>query len=184
MLRSWNGRSFLEAFNSANVALDASSGAWLDGGPGIGGYCYHRNEYFACGVPSELADWPICDLELIAYLLATRLWHQHWHSHSVSFLTDNESCRYLLESGRSRDPRRLQIVRLLVEEQFTGNFRLQTARITTEDNLVADALSRLGQPGKPEVFTNYCKGYGVVPTRLEIPPEFFSLQSRISTGPI
>ena len=40
------------------------------------------------------------------------------------------------------------------------------------------------QPGKLEVFTNYCRGYGVVPTRLEIPQEFFSLQSRISAGPI
>ena len=173
MLHSWNGKSFLEPFYSADVALDASSGAWFDGGPGIGGYCYHRNKYFACGVPSDLADWPICDLELVAYLLAVRLWGQHWHSYTVCFLTDNESCRFLLESGRSRDPRRLQIVRLLVEEQFVGNFRMQSARITTENNLVADALSRLGQPGKREVFSSFCEGYGVVPFRLETSAQLF-----------
>ena len=179
--RQWNGKSFLEPFYAADVSLDASSDGWTDAGPGIGGFCFVRNEFFACGVPTAIRDWPICDLELLAFLLAARLWGQHWHSHSVSFLTDNEACRYFMDNGRSRDPRRLQIARLLVEEQFVGNYRLESARITTQQNVVADALSRLGQPDKWQLFSDTCSSYGVTPSRVTVSEELFSLTSRFCT---
>ena len=72
------------------------------------------------------------------------------------------------------------MARLIVEEQFRGNYRLESARITTQQNLVADCLSRLGQPGKWLEFSAACENANVSPTRVELPPEAFSLSSRFS----
>ena len=45
-ISAWNGRSFLLPVNTADVAIDASSSGWTDGGPGLGGFCFANNQYF------------------------------------------------------------------------------------------------------------------------------------------
>ena len=175
MLGSWNGRSFLEPHHSAEITLDASSDGWPGGGPGIGCYNNITNEFVATGVPPELSAWPIADLELLAHLIALRAWDHGWYGHTISVLTDNESCRWLLQRGRSRDPRRLAMARILVARQFRGNFRLETGRISTTDNDLADSLSRLGQAGKWQGFLDRCSKWGVVPARIEVQPGWFSV---------
>ena len=170
---TWNGKSFLEPRHAADLALDASSNGWERGQPGIGAFCYFNNEYFATGVPDALLDWPIADLELVAYLLAIRAWKHLWSGMEISFLTDNEATRHLLQHGRTRIPRRLAIARAVVAEQVQGNFRISSDRISTSDNIMADALSRLAQPGKADEFKQACANANVVPVRVAVQPEWF-----------
>ena len=170
---TWNGRSFLEPLHAADLALDASSNGWDQGQPGIGAFSYFNNEYFATGVPDDLLDWPIADLELVAYLLAIRAWKHLWSGMEVSFLTDNEATRFLMQLGRTRSTRRLAIARAVVAEQVQGNFRISSDRISTTDNVLADALSRLAQPGKADEFKQTCARSNVVPVRVPVQPEWF-----------
>ena len=173
-IAAWNGRSFLLPRFSADVAIDASSTGWTDGGPGLGGFCFANNEFFATGVPAQCADWPIGDLELLAHVVALSVWGDGWAGHVVSILTDNEGCRWLLENGRTRDPRRLHMARLLVGMQFSLDFRVESARITTDQNTLADSLSRLGHGGMWGRFMEECSVNGVLPCRVSVPPETFA----------
>ena len=175
MVRGWNGRSFLEARHTGDVATDASSHNWYDGGPGLGAFSYVNNQYFATGVPAKFKNWNICDLELLVILIAVRVWGPGWAGYEVDLLTDNESCRHLLLGGKSRDSGRLAMARLIVGEQFRGGFRVSPSRITTEKNTLADALSRLGDNGKWELFHQTVAGYGAVPTRINLNPSVFNL---------
>ena len=173
----WNGRSFLVPRFTADVALDASSNGWHDGGPGIGGFCFANNEFFSTGVPPALAEWHIGDLELFAHIIALRVWGHGWGGTSVNVLTDNEGCRFLLLNGRTRDPLRLKMARCIVGLQFSGNYRIESARISTSQNVLADALSRAGDPTMLERFTSVCRSSNVRPVRVEIPPDVFDPSS-------
>ena len=168
-------RSFLLPCNTADVAIDASSSGWLDGGPGIGGFCFANNQYFATGVPSDMAGWHIGDLELVTHIVALRAWGHGWAGHVVNVLTDNEGCRHLIGNGRTRDPRRLQMARVIVGLQFRLNFRLESARISTHQNVLADALSRLGDQGMWHRFLATCTAANVLPSRIDISEDMFDI---------
>ena len=73
----------------------------------------------------------------------------------------------------------MAISRELVQLQFEGEFRFHSTRISTSDNLVADCLSRAGQPGKWQSFLAVCEQYGVAPVRREVDPEWFQLGCRV-----
>ena len=174
MVSPWNGRSFLVPVHSADISLDASSDGWLDGGPGIGGYNFVTHQFFATGVPPHMSAWYIGNLELFAYIIALSLWGNQWRGYSVHCLTDNEGVRFLLQNGRTRDPLRLKMARKIVGLQFRGGYRIESARITTEQNVVADALSRLGNADMWPRFSSICNTNGVVPCRVTVPAELFS----------
>ena len=165
----WNGRSFLVPSFSADVSVDASGHGWPGGGPGIGGYCFASHQFFATGVPAALADWHISDLELLAIVIAISIWGPGWHGYAVNILTDNEATRHLLVSGRTRDPLRLKMARHIIGLQFEGNFRVHPARITSEQNGLADALSRAGVPGMWHHFFSVCRSHNVSPSRVDVP---------------
>ena len=173
MVTPWNGRSFLVPIQSADVSLDASSDGWLDGGPGIGGYNFVTHQFFATGVPPSMATWYIGNLELFAVIIAMSIWGEEWGGHSVHLLTDNEGVRFLLQNGRSRDTLRLHMARSIVGRQFCGNYRIETSRISTEQNTLADALSRLGSPAMWPRFSEICSNNNVVPRRIAVPAEIF-----------
>ena len=172
-VRAWNGRSFLVPVYSADVALDASSDGWFSGTPGISGFCYATQEFFATGVPAEMSSWHIGNLELLAHIIALRLWGKDWRGYSVNILTDNEGCRHLINNGRTRDSLRLKMARSIVGLQFDSEFRIESARISSSQNILADALSRLGQHGMWHRFSETCNNYNVVPVRVHVPADIF-----------
>ncbi len=72
--------------------------------------------------------------------------------------------------------------------QFAGDFRLESARITTHQNTLADSLSRLGDEGMGEHFISECAANHVLPSRVPVPPETFGIvvdyeASVLPTGP-
>jgi hypothetical protein len=175
MVRNWNGKSFLEFHHTGDVSLDASSRGWYNNRPGIGAYNFSNNEFFSTGVPEELWEWDICDLELVAHVLACNTWASLWHGKKVSMLTDNEACRFFMQHGRSKCPKRLKMGRYITGLQFREDFRVFTARITTDQNTLSDCLSREGEPGKLESFFKECHQNNVSPTRRQIDPGVFKL---------
>jgi hypothetical protein len=175
MVTNRNGRSFLEFHHAGDVSLDASKTGWYGTKPGIGAYNFATNEFFSIGVPEEMEDWDICDLELAAHVLACHTWASAWRGKKVSMLTDNEACRLFMLHGRSHSPRRLIMGRSLTGLQFRSDFRVHTARITTTQNVLSDALSREGEPGKLELFYSECHKNSVLPIRLQVSPEAFKL---------
>ena len=174
-IHQWNGRSYIQFVNHGDIAVDASSDGWWSAKPGIGGYNFSSNTYFATGVPPQMEGWSIADLELLAVLIALRLWNQDWHGRRIGVLTDNEATRYFLLSGKSRSPTRLQMGRIITATMFKRHFRIQPGRISTQDNILADCLSRLADPAKSALFSSITGNYGVSPVRQEILPSMFNL---------
>merc|ERR1711994_570531 len=111
-----------------------------------------------------MSEWYIGNLELFAVIIAMSIWGKDWEGHSVHLLTDNEGVRFLLQNGRSRDTLRLHMARAIVGRQFRGNYRIETSRISTEQNTIADALSRLGSPPMWQKFSAICRINDVVPS--------------------
>ena len=172
-IEGWNGRSFLVHTQTAHLALDASKQGWYGGYPGLGAYNLVNNQFFSCGVPVEFQDWDISELELLAHIIACKVWDHDWDTAAVSIATDNEVCRWLLSNGRCRHPARLAMARLLVSRQWKGNYRINSVRVSTEENVLADALSREAMPGMWQRFLEVCSGNGVVPTRVRVEDVFF-----------
>jgi hypothetical protein len=121
-------------------------------------------------------DWDICDLELFAHVLACYTWAGTWRGKKVSMLTDNEACRFFMQFGRSKCPKRLSMGRYLTGLQFKEEFRVFTARITMDQNTLSDALSREGESGKLEAFYSECHRNNVTPIRRQVNPEAFDYE--------
>ena len=137
--------------------------------------CHTSHVVVATGVPPGMQNWRICDLELFCYIIIIKAWGHLWRGCSINVLTDNEPTRMLLEGGRSRDRLRLAMAREIVGHQFVNDFRIHSTRIATGDNLCADSLSRLAEPGQWKRFQDFVAAHGVTPTRCEVRPHWFVL---------
>ena len=169
-----NGISFLVPAAEVHVSLDASSGGWFHGKPGLGGYNHDLHQYFSCTVPDELSNWCIADLELLAHVVAFHLWAHDWERRHVTVHTDNQACFWLLTKGRSREDLRLRMSRWLCMHQVTNNFRMSSAWIPTAENTLADALSRYAEPAQRNKFKSYAESLQNPPTRCHVSEPHFN----------
>ena len=156
-----------------HISLDAASDGWEGSNPGIGGYNHETNEVFTTVVLPALRAWHISDLEIVAVLVAARIWSPLWRGRAISGLTDNESVRFLLTNGRTRSHLRLQMARTFSSLQLKHEFRWWTARVSTSENMLVDMASRWFQPGMQRRFMAHCATFGVTPSCLPVPVEYF-----------
>ena len=169
-----NGVSFLELPTVSDFSMDASSDGWHNGQPGIGGYCFATHEYFACTPPDEYQDLHISDLELMAFVIAIHLWGERWAESHIKAFTDNKACLFLVQNGRSRSDLRLRMARFIGMQQVRHQFRLHTEYVRSEDNVLADALSRSGSHEHREIFRKHCESLGGIPRQRVLSPEHFT----------
>ena len=158
-----NGVSFLVQDATVKISLDASSNGWANGAPSIGAYHHGLHEYISVSPPSELHDLHISDLEILGDLLVARVWgpqmvHQHIYVH-----TDSECCFFLVKNGRSAHDNRLRMARLYASHQIEHDYRAEPVWISTEDNWLANALTRTGSEKHRLIFENHCRNAGVTP---------------------
>jgi hypothetical protein len=173
-LRGWNGVSFMEFRDHQNViALDASTGGALDGGPGIGGVNFISGQFFKCGVPAFMSKWIICDLELFAHIIAIRLWGPEWSGMRVWGLTDSEPSELLLRHGRSRVDLRIQLARVIASLEHRLSFCWVSGPIRSADNVLPDCLSRWGDPERWDTFWRTWALLGVPPVERDVTPDMF-----------
>ena len=82
--------------------------------------------------------------ELFAVWWACVLWSADWAGLTIIIHVDNEGVRGMLMSGTctSNNPSYMKLLRAIFWLSATRGFRIRSTRITTDDNLLADRLSR------------------------------------------
>jgi hypothetical protein len=80
--------------------------------------------------------------ELFAIVYAIMLWGKQLQHHHVVLHTDNEAALACMNKGDSPTPRMMLLARAATEWQCLKGMRVRCVRITTDDNTLADALSR------------------------------------------
>ena len=136
-LPQWNGISLLydrDWTASVDIELytDASNVAMAG---------YYRGAWFVelVGERQESINWR----EMYAVVQAAATWGSQWAGKRILFHVDNMSVVHVLRSRTSKSPAIMDLVRALLFIAATYQFDFSSAYISTHDNVVADALSRL-----------------------------------------
>ena len=172
-LKIRNGVSFLVHDSTAEITLDAATDGWHGRVPGIGAYHYQLNEYISVSPPEHLHQLHISDLELLAHVLVARVWGPQMAKQQVTVWTDNSACFWLSKNGRTAVDQRLKMARIYATSQITHDYRAVPAWISTDDNWLADALSRPNSAKGWGRFESFAKSLGARPVQRQITPEMF-----------
>ena len=143
-LSKWNGRSFfLESTPTPAQNLELYTDA--AGSIGFGGY--FQGKWFQGCCPPNMQlnqqqgisiEWP----ELFPIVVACAIWHQLLARKCLQFWCDNLSVVSIINSGHSKTPRIMDLVRHLVLLSMQHNFVVQARHVPWVTNAIADALSR------------------------------------------
>jgi hypothetical protein len=139
-----------------NVYTDSCADA---GGAFCHGYWLYA--HWARDVP-RLAPHHINVKELAAVILAAQTWRHAWAHHHVVVHTDNRVTEALINKGAARNITCLYLLRHLASLAILNNFTISASYIPGNDNIIADAISRLHEPGK---LLTLCNILNVTPTQ-------------------
>ena len=142
--------SFLRVFNGSTPMLDARPrtptciDACTEGGGGFfNGAWFHVS----------WANWPgasarhINYKEVLALEPAAYLWAPHWRNHKVTIHSDNQAAVSMINKGSAKDPFTMASLRRVFWLSAIFNFRLTAVYYPGRYNTLADAASRLHEPG-------------------------------------
>ena len=109
---------------------------------GCEGVC--EGEYFHSAFPNEIIklDLPIHALEMLAVLLAVRVWGHRFQGQKVQIYCDNEPVVHVINSSKTRDTFLATCLRELWLEVSKFGFELRAVHLPGVENRVADWLSR------------------------------------------
>ena len=83
-------------------------------------------------------------LELFAVMLAINTWHHHWKNQVVIIFCDNEPAVADLKTLTSQLPHLMNLLRVIARRRILhSNVKILPLHISTEDNEIADSISRL-----------------------------------------
>ena len=153
--------------------MDASTGGWKDGWPGLAGFDYKTGRFFHGPPLEKYKDLPICDLELLCVVIAVNIFSPDWERMLILGETDSEPCFFLLKNGRSREDLRLRMARHIAAKQVQFNFLWKPTWLSTHDNVIPDALSRWNSPKHRNIFFAECSRRGITPVNVPLTPEMF-----------
>ena len=83
-------------------------------------------------------------LEMWAAFCEAQTWGHQWRNSTVVMVTDNETVRTALCSGRSKSRDVMHFVRRLFWIAVDNNFDVQSVYVRSADNTICNALSRWG----------------------------------------
>ena len=167
-LTKWNGRSFfLESFVTTSPDLelytDAASTVRFGG--------YLNGKWFQGRWPPHLLidkhkgisiEWQ----ELFPIVIACALWYPHFCGKRLQFWCDNESVVAIINSGHSKAPRVMDLVRFLVLISMKYNFLVRACHVPGTSNGIADALSRFQVQRFRELAPNADQSPCIIPPSL------------------
>jgi hypothetical protein len=138
-LHSWNGVSFFRmpsvcSFPDLFVASD-SSGA-------VGFGAIWSNAWFSGIWPAAVPSTNITALELFPIVVAAHVWGCQWQRLQVEFLSDNVAVVAVINSGTSRDPLSMHLLRRLVLVACQFHFSISARHVPGRHNAAADFLCR------------------------------------------
>ena len=144
-LSKWNGRSFfLESTPTPTQNLEL----YTDAAGSIGFRSYFQGKWFPGHWPPNMQlnqqqgisiEWQ----ELFP-IVACAIWHVHplLAGKRLQFLCDNLSVVSIINSGHSKTPRIMDLVRRLVLLSIQHNFAMRPRHVPGVSNEIADTLSR------------------------------------------
>ena len=150
---TYNGVSFIPASIWAEPDVTFATDSCL---LGCGGVCL--DEYFHTDFPVGVVDQglPIHCKEMLAVLVAVRLWGSRLRGLKIQIYCDNEPAVKVINSGRTKDKFLGSCIRELWLEVSKYNFQLRAVHLPGEENRVPDWLSRwnCGQKYR-DLFNNF-----------------------------
>ena len=90
----------------------------------------------------QSADVPIHLKEFLTLIISVRLWGQKWSGLRVALHCDNSSVVQTINHQKPKDPLMQQCLREFLFQVTTLKFEPVMVRIPTEDNFMADFISR------------------------------------------
>ena len=111
---------------------------------GAGGINHDQGEYFHHRFSQEIISMAghISALEMLAIMVATKLWGKHWKGKRIRINCDNLSAAQVLNIGRSRDHFMVECVREILFLAATFQFEIRASHIAGVENRIPDHLSR------------------------------------------
>ena len=143
-LAGWNGRSF---FLDTTVTPSPDLELYTDASGSVGFGGYFRGQWFQGRWPPHMQlhrergisiEWQ----ELFPIVVACAIWFPHFSGKRVQFWCDNESVVAIINSGHSKAPRIMDLLRFLVLISMKHNFFVRARHVPGVSNEIADALSR------------------------------------------
>ena len=147
-IAEWNGLSMMHQLHKKNpeiILTSDASGSW-----GCG--AFWNTEWFQYQWSAYTADLQITTKELMPIVISAAIWGPQWSGKSVQCRCDNEAVVSILNSGTSKDPTVMGLMRCL--HFFAAKFSLivSAVHLPGVDNSLADALSRNNLPS----FLSHC----------------------------
>ncbi len=137
-IEHWNGLSMMHNLRRDNpdiIITSDASGSW-----GCGAYCL--SAWFQYQWPTELKDQHITVKELLPIIIAIAIWGADWANRSILCRCDNEAVVHIVNSGTSKDPLVMGLMRCLHFITAKFNLLLSATHLAGIENSLADALSR------------------------------------------
>ena len=137
-ISQWNGLSMMQSTrrNNPEVILTSdASGSW-----GCG--AYENTAWFQYQWSEATKAYNITAKELLPIIFAAAIWGAQWENKSVLCRCDNEAVVQILNSGTSRDPIIMGLMRCLYFIAAKFSLLLSATHLAGADNILADALSR------------------------------------------
>ena len=143
-LAGWHGRSF---FLDTTVTPSPDLELYTDAASSNGFGGYFNGQWFQGRWPPHLQlhltrgisiEWQ----ELFPIVVACALWFPRFSGKRIQFWCDNESVVAIINSGHSKFPRIMDLLRFLVLISMKHNFYVRARHIPGVSNEIADALSR------------------------------------------
>ena len=146
LLTHWNGVSLFRE-DSSTAAADLALYTDASGTRGYGGYFqgqWFRGDWDPSMLQAIKAEGKdsMAFKELYPIIIAAILWGKKWSRKKLLFNCDNQSTVHILNSGRSKIPVIMKLMRRLVITAAQNNFSFCALFLPSSQNSIADALSR------------------------------------------
>ena len=136
--KQWNGRAMIyrrqKELSQGTLVSDAS-GSW-----GCG--AYFQDKWFQLEWAGNLKNAHISTKELVPIAIAAAIWGPEWSTQIIEVKCDNAAVVAVLNSGNSRDPELMHLLRCLSFLMAKFHFTVHASHVAGSKNVLADALSR------------------------------------------
>ena len=132
-----------------NVHIDASSEAGGDFCNGNWLYVHWPTD-----VP-RISPHHINTKELAKVIMAAQVWCHTWANHHVVIHTDNKMMEAVINNATAQNSTCLDLLKHLASLAFQFNFTMRASYIPGVDNIMADTISCLHEPGKSNFLQFY-----------------------------
>jgi hypothetical protein len=171
-VRSFNGVTLIPDMIWSKPDQVFSTDACLTGG---GGWSNHK-KFFWFKFPDFILNKSgihINYLELLVVVVACRVWFHHIVNKRIQIYCDNMATVLTINSGRTKDPLMLELLRELAFLNASNNTQIRAIHISGVSNRRADKLSRYHMDENINMYDVIDSTW----TYSEIPDEFFKLKN-------